>query len=62
MPPTPNPHLLFAGIVSVYDRHGEKVDDIPLPGKGAILSLEWDKDGECLAILQVSVSNPLVDF
>jgi len=40
------------GIVTVYDRHGEITEEIPLSGKGTILALEWDKDGECLAILQ----------
>lgn len=41
-----------AGLVHVFDRHGQRVDEISLQGQGQILSLDWDVDGECLAVLQ----------
>jgi WD repeat-containing protein 19 len=40
------------GIVQITDRHGDIVDEIPLPTQAPVLSLAWDKDGEYLAILQ----------
>ena len=40
------------GIVNIFDRHGTRVDEISLRSRKEILKLEWDKDGECLAILQ----------
>lgn len=36
----------------IFDRHGQRVDEISLQGKGKTLSLDWDVDGECLAVLQ----------
>lgn len=36
----------------MFDRHGHRVDEISLQGHGHILSLDWDVDGECLAVLQ----------
>ena len=36
----------------MFDRHGQRVDEISLQGHGQILSLDWDVDGECLAVLQ----------
>ena len=41
-----------SGVVHIWDRHGERVDEVQLMGEGAVLSLEWDSDGECLAVLQ----------
>lgn len=40
------------GLVQVYDRHGEQYDEIRLPSKTRVLSMDWDKDGELLAVLQ----------
>eukprot|EP00903_Cladosiphon_okamuranus_P008272 g7961.t1 len=40
------------GLVHIFDRHGQRVDEISLQGQGQILSLDWDVDGECLAVLQ----------
>ena len=40
------------GIIHITDRHGDIIDEIPMSTASPILSLEWDKDGECLAILQ----------
>ena len=40
------------GLVQIFNRHGDKVSEIPLSGTGEILALDWDKDGSCLAILQ----------
>lgn len=40
------------GLVHIFDRHGLRVDEISLQGQGSILSLDWDMDGECLAVLQ----------
>eukprot|EP01031_Cornospumella_fuschlensis_P033228 gene33228-40202_t len=40
------------GIVHITDRHGDKVDEISLSSSAPVLGLEWDRDGEYLAILQ----------
>jgi len=40
------------GIIHITDRHGDIVDEIPMSTSAPILSLQWDKDGEYLAILQ----------
>ncbi|KAJ1416172.1 hypothetical protein B484DRAFT_302829, partial [Ochromonadaceae sp. CCMP2298] len=40
------------GIVHITDRHGDIVDEIPMSTSSPILSLQWDKDGEYLAVLQ----------
>ncbi|GMH58387.1 hypothetical protein TrST_g1003 [Triparma strigata] len=39
-------------VVQIYNRHGERIDEINLSGSGRVLSLEWDKSGESLAVLQ----------
>lgn len=44
--------MLREGIVHITDRHGDIVDEIPMSTASPILGLEWDKDGENLAILQ----------
>lgn len=44
--------LHTTGLVHIFDRHGQRVDEISLQGQGNILSLDWDVDGECLAVLQ----------
>ena len=40
------------GIVNIFDRHGTRVDEISLRSRKPVYALEWDKDGECLAVLQ----------
>ena len=48
-------YLATAGsssLVSIYNRHGERFDEITLSGTGAVLALEWDRTGEFLAVLQ----------
>jgi WD repeat-containing protein 19 len=40
------------GIVHITDRHGDIIDEIPLSNAAPVLMLEWDRDGENLAILQ----------
>lgn len=40
----------------IVDRHGAKVEEIALNAVSPVESLEWDKDGDCLAILQVGQS------
>lgn len=40
------------GVIQITDRHGDIVDEIPMSTSSPITSLEWDKDGEYLAILQ----------
>lgn len=49
-----NPQIcvLFQGIIHITDRHGDSVDEIPMSTTAPVTSLEWDKDGEYLAILQ----------
>jgi len=39
-------------LVHVFDRQGKKRAELPLEDMGLINGLEWDKDGETLAILQ----------
>ncbi|CAM9307951.1 unnamed protein product [Choristocarpus tenellus] len=39
-------------LVHIFDRHGQRVDEISLQGNGAITSLDWDMDGDSLAVLQ----------
>lgn len=36
----------------IFDRHGQRIDEISPQGTGPILCLDWDLDGECLAVLQ----------
>ena len=50
------------GIVHIWDRHGEKIQggEIQLKGSGAVLALEWDADGERVAVLQEG--NPVVEI
>jgi WD repeat-containing protein 19 len=43
---------LEIGIIHITDRHGDIVDEIPMSTSAPILALQWDKDGEYLAILQ----------
>jgi WD repeat-containing protein 19 len=44
--------LTRKGIIQITDRSGGIVDEIPLSTNSPVLNLEWDKDGEYLAILQ----------
>ena len=41
-----------SGVVHVWDRHGEHCYEISLTTTSPVSALEWDKDGDCLAILQ----------
>jgi len=47
-------------VVHIFDRYGAVVDDIPLSSLGACLALEWDKDGERLAIMLLGVGTVLL--
>mmetsp|Transcript_12987 Transcript_12987/g.19570 ORF Transcript_12987/g.19570 Transcript_12987/m.19570 type:complete len:1468 (+) Transcript_12987:23-4426(+) len=40
------------GIIQITDRNGGIVDEIPMTSSAAILNLQWDKDGDYLAVLQ----------
>ncbi|KAM4052553.1 WD repeat-containing protein 19 [Anomaloglossus baeobatrachus] len=45
-------YIVVTGVdhtVKIYDRHGQKKDEINLPG--ACYSIDWDKDGNALAIV-----------
>ncbi|XP_072526408.1 WD repeat-containing protein 19 [Salminus brasiliensis] len=35
--------------VKIFDRHGQKMNELSLPGK--CVSLDWDKDGDTLAVI-----------
>lgn len=35
--------------MSIFDRHGQKINEITLPGN--CVTLDWDKDGDTLAII-----------
>eukprot|EP00743_Colponemidia_sp_Colp-15_P004281 GILK01004618.1.p1 GENE.GILK01004618.1~~GILK01004618.1.p1 ORF type:complete len:1398 (-),score=319.35 GILK01004618.1:169-4362(-) len=39
-------------ILHLYDRKGEVLTDCPLDGAGACIGLDWDKDGDLLAVTQ----------
>jgi len=38
--------------VHIYDRYGQVVDDVGITAGGAILGMDWDCEGETLAIMQ----------
>jgi WD repeat-containing protein 19 len=38
--------------VQITDRHGEIIDEIPMLATTPVLDLVWDRDGDCLAVLQ----------
>mmetsp|Transcript_13440 Transcript_13440/g.31546 ORF Transcript_13440/g.31546 Transcript_13440/m.31546 type:complete len:1359 (-) Transcript_13440:179-4255(-) len=38
--------------VQICDRYGQVVDDVSLTAGGQVLALDWDADGETLAVLQ----------
>jgi WD repeat-containing protein 19 len=40
------------GLVHIFGRTGEQVDEISLSAPGRVLDLQWDRDGSCLAVLQ----------
>uniref|UniRef100_A0A673LF82 WD repeat domain 19 n=1 Tax=Sinocyclocheilus rhinocerous TaxID=307959 RepID=A0A673LF82_9TELE len=45
-------YLAVAGLdnfVKIFDRHGQKVNELNLPG--ICLSLDWDKDGDIVAVI-----------
>ena len=42
--------------VSIVDRQGKTIHQIPLAGQGAPIALQWDHTGETLAILQAGSS------
>jgi WD repeat-containing protein 19 len=44
--------IAWPGIVHILDRHGARVDEIALNAISPVDCLEWDRDGDCLAILQ----------
>lgn len=48
------------GIVRVFDRHGIEVAELQLESKAPCIALDWDKDGEALAILQQGVERVAV--
>jgi len=43
-------------MVHIFDRYGERVDEIKVTGGGMAIGLDWDKDGEVLAILTAACS------
>lgn len=47
-------------VLNIIDRQGKKLSEMPLTELGQVLKLEWDKDGECLAILQENLSFAIV--
>jgi WD repeat-containing protein 19 len=40
------------GLVHVYDRHGDHVVEMSTETTSPVRSLAWDRDGDCLAVLQ----------
>ena len=47
------------GLLQVFDRHGQVVNEVALNDQGSdarIISLEWDSEGDCLAMLLASSS------
>lgn len=43
-------------MVHIFDRYGERVDEVKVSGGGMCIGLDWDKDGEVLAILMADCS------
>jgi len=41
----------------MFDRRGQQVEEVPLKSAAKVIQLEWDKDGEILAILQQGEGN-----
>lgn len=39
-------------LVYILDKRGKRIQEVTLPNKGKILTLDWDKENEYLAILQ----------
>jgi len=38
--------LPAAGLVHIFNRHGQQVCDVLLESRAQCIALEWDKDGE----------------
>lgn len=52
-------YVATAGVnrqVHIYDRYGQVIDDVLITAGGAILCMDWDSEGETLAIMQQSNS------
>lgn len=47
-------------LVNILDRQGKKYAELPLPENSHVIALDWDKDGESLAILQEGLSFAIV--
>jgi len=43
------------GLVHIFDRHGAEVVELQLESRAQCLAIDWDKDGEAVAILQTGV-------
>ena len=48
------------GLVHIFDRHGAEVVELQLESRAQCLAIDWDKDGECVAILQTGVDRVAV--
>lgn len=46
------PRKQRAGLVHISDRHGKHVEEVLLPASHGVTVMEWDREGEVLAILQ----------
>lgn len=44
----------------LFDRRGAQVDEVPLKSTARVAQLEWDRDGEVLAVLQQGEQNVLL--
>jgi WD repeat-containing protein 19 len=44
--------IYIIGLVHIFDRTGEQYDEIGLDMSTPVVALEWDRDGNTLAILQ----------
>ena len=49
--------LWLSGLVHIVDRHGQAVEEVLLPASHGVSVMEWDREGEVLAILQDNVGS-----
>lgn len=48
------------GLVHIFNRHGQQVCDVLLESRAQCVAIEWDKDGESVAIVQSGVDRVAV--
>ena len=52
--------LLLSGLVHIFDRHGQQIDELGLDHSGRFLQLDWDVDGEVRVVAVSCVGSQLL--